>query len=101
MKAYGITDKGKVRRINQDSFLYDLQEEQDRAVAVLCDGMGGERAGEVASELAAGAFLEHALKSFTLGGESFYEWLVDEGLFDKDARGNARGASWWPGSYQK
>ena len=66
MKAYGITDKGKVRRINQDSFLYDLQEEQDRAVAVLCDGMGGERAGEVASELAAGAFLEHALKSFTL-----------------------------------
>ena len=44
---------------------------------------------------------ETALKSFTLGGESFYEWLVDEGLFDKDARGNARGASWWPGSYQK
>ena len=66
MKAYGITDKGKVRQINQDSFLFNIEEEQDRAVAVLCDGMGGERAGEVASELAAGAFMEHALKSFTL-----------------------------------
>lgn len=66
MKAYGITDKGKVRQINQDSFLFNIEEEQDRAVAVLCDGMGGERAGEVASELAAGAFMEHTLKSFTL-----------------------------------
>lgn len=66
MKVYGITDKGKVRKINQDTFLYDLQEEQDRAVVVLCDGMGGERAGEVASELAAGAFLEHALKNFAM-----------------------------------
>lgn len=64
MRAYGITDKGKVRQINQDSFLFDIEEEQDRAVAVLCDGMGGEQAGEVASELAAGAFLEHVLKAF-------------------------------------
>ena len=66
MKAYGITDKGKVRQINQDSFLFDIEEEQDRAVAVLCDGMGGERAGEVASELAAGSFMEHTLKAFAL-----------------------------------
>ena len=66
MKAYGITDKGKVRQINQDAFLFHVEEEQDRAVAVLCDGMGGERAGEVASQLAAGAFLEHVLKAFAL-----------------------------------
>ncbi len=65
MIAYGITDRGKVRQINQDAYLFDLQAEQDRAVAVLCDGMGGERAGEVASELAANAFLEHALKAFS------------------------------------
>ena len=65
MIAYGITDRGKVRQINQDAYLFDLQAEQDRAVAVLCDGMGGERAGEVASELAANAFLEHTLKAFS------------------------------------
>ena len=64
MKAYGITDTGKVRQVNQDSFLYDVQEAQDRAVAVLCDGMGGEQAGEVASQLAASAFMEHSLKAF-------------------------------------
>ena len=66
MKAYGITDKGKVRQINQDAFLFHVEEEQDRAVVVLCDGMGGERAGEVASQLAASAFLEHVLKAFAL-----------------------------------
>lgn len=66
MKAYGTTDKGNVRQINQDSFLFDIQEEQDRAVAVLCDGMGGERAGEVASEMAAKSFMEHALKALAM-----------------------------------
>lgn len=65
MKAYGITDKGRVRQVNQDAFLFDVQEEQDRSVAVLCDGMGGERAGEVASELAARTFMEHTLKAFS------------------------------------
>ena len=66
MKAYGTSDKGKVRQINQDSFLFSVEEEKERAVAVLCDGMGGERAGEVASEMAAGAFMEYALKAFAL-----------------------------------
>lgn len=67
MRAFGITDKGKVRQVNQDSFLFDIRAEEDRGAAVLCDGMGGERAGEVASELAAGAFMENVLKSFVLG----------------------------------
>ena len=44
---------------------------------------------------------ESALKSFNFGGTEFYEWLVAEGLFDKDASGKERGASWWPGSYQR
>ncbi len=67
MKACGITDKGIVRQINQDSFLFWVDSETDRAVAVLCDGMGGERAGEVAAQLAAEAFLEHARTSMDSG----------------------------------
>jgi hypothetical protein len=33
-------------------------------------------------------------------GEAFYSWLVEIGAVGKDARGNDRGASWWPGAYQ-
>ena len=95
MKAFGITDKGKVRQINQDSFLFDIEEERDRAVAVLCDGMGGERAGEVASELAASSFMEHALKAFASAETSLAVDIARESaawanlhVFDKANRGS-------------
>lgn len=57
MNCFGITDRGKVRRDNQDSFLIERIEGRDCLVAVLCDGMGGERAGNVASDLAAKTFM--------------------------------------------
>jgi serine/threonine protein phosphatase PrpC len=41
------TDVGCVRTENQDSFGYDC----DRGILVLCDGMGGQAAGQVASEI--------------------------------------------------
>ena len=63
MTAEGITDRGIVREINQDAFRFSVDTERDRAVAVLCDGMGGERAGEIASELASWYFLEYAMSS--------------------------------------
>ena len=53
MKSFGITDRGKVRRDNQDSFLIERIDEKDCLIAVLCDGMGGEKAGNIASDLAA------------------------------------------------
>ena len=59
MDLWGITDTGKVRQQNQDVFkiLYD----EDRKIAVLavCDGMGGAKAGDVASALAAESFMHH------------------------------------------
>ena len=55
MKWFGLTDKGIVRRNNQDCFL--TAEVRDRLVAVLCDGMGGHAAGELASKVASETFL--------------------------------------------
>lgn len=59
MELWGLTDCGSVRRQNQDVF--KTLEDEDRGIAVLvvCDGMGGARAGNVASALAADSFTEY------------------------------------------
>ncbi len=48
LRAYGLTDKGRVRPINEDCFA--IQEEL--GLCVIADGIGGANAGEVAARLA-------------------------------------------------
>lgn len=52
MELCARTDKGIVRKENQDScYVYSLDDEV--AMMLVCDGMGGHKAGNVASSLAA------------------------------------------------
>ncbi|MCL1834904.1 MAG: Stp1/IreP family PP2C-type Ser/Thr phosphatase [Oscillospiraceae bacterium] len=59
MELFGITDIGKVRRQNQDVFETYLDEAGRFAIALVCDGMGGAKAGNVASALAAETFMKY------------------------------------------
>ncbi len=58
MKSFGATDRGK-RTENQDSFLIETIEDRECLVAVVCDGMGGENAGSIASTLASKIFISY------------------------------------------
>ena len=48
LQAFGATDKGRVRPINEDCWAF----EPTRGLCVVADGMGGHKAGEVAARLA-------------------------------------------------
>ena len=62
MQVWGITHCGAVRKQNQDSFAAKLLED-GRALGLVCDGMGGALAGNVASSMAVELFMEQFLAS--------------------------------------
>ncbi len=55
MRLFGATDVGRVRRDNQDNYAFRTLKENGALLAV-CDGMGGARAGQVASTAAVETF---------------------------------------------
>ena len=59
IQAAGITDIGLVRKNNEDNFGYDLQ----HGIFVVCDGMGGQQAGEMASKIAVDTVLDYFRRS--------------------------------------
>lgn len=56
MDSCAITDKGRVRKGNQDACFIHRDDERETALLLVCDGMGGHNAGNVASSLAATVF---------------------------------------------
>ena len=65
MKSFGLTDKGKVRKDNQDSFIIEKCDAKVCLVVALCDGMGGEKAGGLASQLSNKAFVSYIYAKLT------------------------------------
>lgn len=64
MEAFGLTDLGLVRKQNQDDYrITELGEKS--LLAVVCDGMGGAKSGNVASKLASDVFSSEVERSFT------------------------------------
>lgn len=55
VEVAGQTDVGCVRANNEDNFGYDSR----YGIFVLCDGMGGQAAGEIASKMAVDTLLEY------------------------------------------
>ncbi len=51
MKYFGLTDRGKMRKTNQDNYCIASNRAGD-VFAVVCDGIGGGKGGDIASRLA-------------------------------------------------
>ena len=65
LQAAAKTDVGRQREQNEDTPYHYISEEQERGLFIVADGMGGYRAGEVASRLAVQKISE-ALRSYLL-----------------------------------
>ena len=63
MQYWGLTDPGCVRSQNQDAFHMENLD-HDSVLAVVCDGMGGAKSGNVASNLAVDVFVQEVKRSY-------------------------------------
>ncbi len=57
MQAWGLTDLGCVRKQNQDAYRIKRYS-QESYLCIVCDGMGGAKAGNIASALALDIFVD-------------------------------------------
>ena len=63
MQYWGLTDPGCVRPQNQDAYHIETLD-RNSVLAVVCDGMGGAKSGNVASTLAIDVFVQEVKRSW-------------------------------------
>ena len=77
MKSYYLTDAGKVRSHNEDSVTI-VKNTNDEYLLMVADGMGGHRAGEVASSLAVTHFGKRFSSLSSIGNlKDAVNWIND------------------------
>ena len=78
MNQWGLTDRGNVRAQNQDYFTI-VRFSPEHALAVVCDGMGGAKSGNVASRLATDVFIREVKRTWnaSLDDDALRRMLVD------------------------
>ena len=78
MQTFYMTDPGKVRTHNEDNVIIVNNNNKEFLMAV-ADGMGGHKAGEIASEIAINHLVNSFNKLTTFGTkEQAIEWLRQE-----------------------
>ena len=82
----GGTDTGKVRLQNQDAFVFHKVSDHT-GYAIVCDGMGGEKAGDVASSTACG-LIEHFFRRDIRDGMT--EMSIKAVIFSAISAANAK-----------
>ena len=78
IKAYGKSDVGMVREMNQD-YYYISDDQNEIKLYILADGMGGYKGGEIASKLAvtcARNYIENNLKETPKDKESLIQLVA-------------------------
>jgi serine/threonine protein phosphatase PrpC len=81
IQAAGRTDVGVVRANNEDNFGYDVRE----GIFVVCDGMGGQAAGELASKIA----VETVMNYFHQDNQKSDSQVLGRGFEEVSDRANA------------
>jgi len=82
--GYGKTDKGKIRKGNEDSiFVSNDKIGPLPTLYIVADGMGGHNAGEVASNLSIKYFTEYALEN-NFDNDEFLDFIIGGTKFSND-----------------
>lgn len=68
MVYFGITDRGIVRKNNQDAFLCEEIRLLNAALLIVCDGMGGAKSGNIASSMTVDIFRDTLMENIDLFG---------------------------------
>ena len=66
MQYWGLTDPGMVRKQNQDAYRI-VKLDKTSVLAIVCDGMGGAKSGNVASSLAVDVFVQEVQRRWVPG----------------------------------